>query len=414
MAAVVIANSAVAQKEERIKALEASVKRLETKIEAPQGSSDFRVYWKDGLHFESADKMFTGKFGGRIHLDSAWMSGDDGINAGPGKMVDGVEFRRARLYVSGMLYERIEYKAQYDFAGGDADFKDVYLGVTKIPVVGNLRAGQFKEPFGLEELTSSNYITFLERSLTETFVPSRNTGIMLHNHELDEKLTWAIGVFKDTDSYGNRKSDGEGNVTARVTGLPYYEEDGEKLVHVGLAGSYRSPNGGMVQYEQRPEAHLAPVFVDTGAFAADHATLIGAELAGVMGPASLQAEYMWADVDTPGGGGNASFGAFYVMGSFFVTGEHRPYKRSNGTFSRVKPKHRFGSDEGSGALEVALRYSQADLNDGPINGGKLDDVTAAVNWYLNRNTRVMTNYIHSDLDTVGNANSFLIRFQIDF
>ncbi len=64
--------------------------------------------------------------------------------------------------------------AQYDFAGGDADFKDVYVGLKKLPGVGTLKVGHFKEAFGLEELTSSKYITFIERSLpTEAFAPSR-------------------------------------------------------------------------------------------------------------------------------------------------------------------------------------------------------------------------------------------------
>jgi GNAT superfamily N-acetyltransferase len=104
-----------------------------------------------------------------------------------------VEFRRAGLYASGTLWKDYLLKAQYDFAGGDADWKDVYLGMENIPVVGTLLVGQMHEPFSLEELTSSNYITFMERSLpTGAFALSRKTGIRASDAVLSKRMTWAV------------------------------------------------------------------------------------------------------------------------------------------------------------------------------------------------------------------------------
>ncbi len=65
---------------------------------------------------------------------------------------------------------------------------------------------------------------------------------MFHNSDLEDRLTWAVGVFKDTDNVGNRISDGKYNVTARLTGVPWYEDKGRKLLHLGAAYSHRKPN----------------------------------------------------------------------------------------------------------------------------------------------------------------------------
>ena len=67
-----------------------------------------------------------------------------------------------------------------------------------------------------------------------------------------------------------------------------------------------------------------------------------------------------------------------------------------------------------GAWEGALRYSGLDLDDDSIAGGKLHDLTAGLNWYLNPYTRIMWNYIHADKNHVGNADMLMMRFQIIF
>jgi phosphate-selective porin OprO/OprP len=375
--------------------------------------TDFKMYWKNGIRFQTADKAFSFKFGGRIMNDWAFMSEDESLKAAIGQLQDATtEFRRARLYISGTVYEKVIFKAQYDFAGGDADFKDVYLGLKKLPGVGTLKVGHFKEAFGLEELTSSKYITFMERSLPVIFAPSRNTGIGVNNTALNKRLTWAAGLFLDTGDYGD-EDDAENSAaaTARITGLPWYQGK-DRLLHLGLSYSNRDAKDDTVEYDQSPEAHLAPDFVDTGSIVADSENRFGIEVALVHGPFSLQGEYMGANVETPDGS-DPSFSGYYASASYFLTGEHRAYKNSSGTFDRVKPKTNFGKG-GTGAWEVALRYSGLDLNDAPIQGGELEDITFGLNWYLNPNVRAMFNYVLADLDTVGNADIVQLRFQIDF
>jgi phosphate-selective porin OprO/OprP len=394
---------------------DARIKKLEEEVEAlksERGSTDLHVFWKEGLRFETPDKNFSLKLGGRIYNDWAWMSQDSNVEAAVGDLVDGTEFRTTRLYTSGTINGNVDYKAQFDFSTASNEFKDVYFGIRDLPF-GYLKMGHFKEPFGLEELTSSRFVTFMERSLANTFAPGRNTGFALSSTVCDNRATWAAGVFRNTDGWGEDQTEGGYNATGRVTALPWYEDEGASLLHLGAACSIRNPD--TARYRSRPEAHLAQYFVDTTSLATDEAGVVGIESALVCGPFSLQGEYMMADVDGKDGASSPTFDGFYVQGSYFLTGEHRKYKASSGAFDRVKPRENYSyKDGGSGAWEVAARYSQIDLDDGSVTGGELKDVTVGLNWYLNPNMRIMWDYIRADLDNVGDSNLFMMRMQIDF
>jgi len=393
------------------KSLTKEIEELKTQ-QAGADPTDFRVYWKEGLNLATLDENFKLKIGGRLQTDWFWSSEDDAIKLDVGEQEDGVEVRRARLYFSGLIYDNLEYKLQLDFAGGDADLKDAYLGLTDFPL-GKLRMGHFKEPFSLDELTSSKYITFLERALPNIFAPGRNMGFMLHNTSPEDRMTTAIGVFRNTDDYGEDVDDGGYNITGRITALPIYQDKGAHLLHVGAAYSYRNPDDS-IRYRQRPEAHLTDRFVDTGSFAGDQVDLAGLEAAWVNGPLSLQGEYMLANADRLGGGSDVDFDGYYVQVSYFLTGEHRSYKTSAGAFSRIKPKENYSAAGGSGAWEAKARYSGLDLSDKDVTGGELDNISAGLNWYLNPNTKIMWDYVHAEKDNIGEADMLMMRLQFDF
>ncbi len=381
-------------------------------------ATDLSAKWKNGLRWESEDKSVQLKAGGRIYNDwTFFVSEDDSLVAAVGDLEDGSEFRASRLYMAGKIHNKLEFKAEYDFAGGDADFKDVYIGLLDVPVVGNIRAGHFKEPVSLENLTSSKYITFMERSLTTVFAPSRNNGIMIHDTFGDKIGTYAVGIFRDVDDYGDGTDpeDSSYSYTGRVTAAPVYEDGGAQVVHVGASISIRNPNEDMIRYRARPEIHNGPRFVDTGDLSADQVTVVGGELALVQGPFSLQGEYAQAFVDSAVGSADPDFPSFYVAASFFLTGESRAYDQKKGAFGRVTPNSDYiAAEPGSGAVELAARWSYLDLDDSAIMGGELQDVTAGINWYLHPNARIMLNYVFADEDTAGEAHILQNRFQVDF
>jgi phosphate-selective porin OprO/OprP len=376
---------------------------LKKKAEAEKEGPEWKAYWKDGLRVERKDGKIKTRWGGRIMLDWANISADETFEdalvaegeSGPLEGT-GVEFRRLRFFTSGTLYETMGYKLQIDFAGQDADIKDAYIDFLKVPYVGTnvIRIGHNKEPISLEELTSSKYITFMER--------------------LNKRLVWEAGYYYDVGDSGDFFDDySNTNLSLRVAGTPWYR-DKTHLLHLGLGYSRkfrdRNRSGARLRYRARPETHITDVrLANTGRFFADGADLLNPEVALVVGPFSAQGEYFYVKTDAPDSNDPR-----------FDGWESRRYSQKGGTFSRVKPKNNFHIGQpGWGALEVALRYSELDLTDKSIEGGEEQDITGGINWYINPSIRFMFNYVKADLKNRENVpddkiDIFQVRFQVDF
>jgi len=154
--------------------------------------------------------------------------------------------------------------------------------------------------------------------------------------------------------------------------------------------------------------------VDTKALNNDGVDLLALEFAAVLGPWSIQSEYIMAAVE-PASGDRAILSGVYAEASYFLTGEHRSYKRDRGAFGRVKPLQNWNPlGAGWGAWQIAVRYSRLDLNDEFVSGGEVQSATAGVNWYLAPNLRLMANYGFVDVDATGHAHIFQMRAQVDF
>lgn len=382
---------------------------------------DWTVKWSNGFKVESADKQFKLSFGGRVQADYTFASADRELEDafGADAFEDGFEFRRARLFVSGTIYERVAFKAQYDFGGGDASFKDVWIAL--VQDWGQVRFGHFKEYFSLEEQTSSKYLALLERSLpVEAFSPSRNSGVGVHGG--GDRVNWGIGYFYDADDFGVSSSEDNTNLTARVAFRPLLEDEGRRLIHLGAAVSSKD-TGSTFRFRARPEAHFTTRLIDTGSFDADSALLLGAEIAGVFDRFWFAGEWIQNDVDAPAVG-DPTFDGYYAQVGFFLTDDYRRYKAGDGAFDRQKPGSPWLSDGGGGAWEIVARVSSLDLTDEGIVGGEQDNFTVGVNWYPNPATRLMINYVNADVDfpveepagaiESASADFILVRWQVDF
>ena len=377
----------------------------------------FRTYWRSGLRADSANRDFRLNFGLQMQNDWATFFGAEGLENQTGSSFNGgTEFRRARVHMAGSLYQRVDFKTQYDLADGVASFKDVYVGLNT-PALGTVRVGHQKHPFGLEALTSSRFTTFMERSLASVLYPGRDTGMRFDRRFLDQRLTFGAGIFKDSDSFGNSQASNF-SFASRLTGLPWIRQQGNGLLHLGVSYSRRSHAANQVRFAQRPESHLAPRLVDTGLFHANRTHVLGLEGSWVNGPFSIQGEFFRAFVDS--NQRDPRFASFYVEGSFFLTGESRGYSKSKGAFDRFFPARNLRAGErGAGAWELSGRFSRLDLRDGPVDGGQLQNFTVGLNWYLNPYTKMMLNYVRSDVDQQQFFDSLLsnilqMRFQVDF
>jgi phosphate-selective porin OprO and OprP len=405
----------------RVAELEASLKKMQTAEAAAK---------------KKADEKPLVKLGGRLQFDAAAFSQDAQNKIDLGNYENGVEIRRARLEIEGAAFEVFDYRWQFSFLpDGTIKAEDAYLSVNELPWLGHVRAGRFKEPFSLEELTSSNYITFMERGNPNVFALSRHLGVMAFDWSEDENATWAIGAFTTYSGMKIQDDDLATSGTGRLTWLPWYDEatEGRGLLHTGIAYSYRDAWEHEYLGDIRPaEAHLGAVY-DAGLTNVDYVHLLGTELAWVYGPLSIQSEYIASFVrgneisDEPTDRYNTN--SFYVFASYFLTGESRPYKRDYGVFDRVKPFENFfhvrDADgfvrTGKGAWEVAYRWSWIDLSDGPIQDGMWSNHTIGLNWYLTAYFRIMFNYVHSTVNpdfNPGHPDSsvdvFEMRTQITF
>ncbi len=381
--------------------------------EAPKDAkAKTKVKTKGGLEVSTKDGAFSFGLGGRLMLDAAFYD-EDKNNLG-----DGTEVRRARLEAEGRLFHDWTYELGVDFASGESDVKDAYIGYEGWWPV-SFKMGQFKEPFSLEEMTSSKYITFMESALPNAFAPGRNIGIGAHRYW--ETLTAAGGLFGEAfDSDGPEDEGNEGwGAAGRLTYSPLHLET--QAVHLGAAAEYRKPDDSdEIQFQTRPESHVTDVrYANTGdILEVDNTVKYGLEAAGVWGPFSVQGEYIYTDVNRNSGFEDVSFNGWYTFASWFLTGESRRYRARNGAFGRIKPQHRYG------AWELAARYSTIDLSDGPVTGGEEENITLGLNWYINSQLRAMANYViidnDDDANDAGNADGnddpkvFQLRLQADF
>ena len=387
---------------------------------------------------------------GRIQFDVANFTQNPASNAQFGNAQNTVGFRRARIALLGE-YGVCDYIIEMDFANRgiastinskdqSTGFKDVYVQVRDLPVIGNVRVGHFKECFGLEQLTSDNYTTFMERSVDDegAFVPGRNDGIMAYNWTENERATWALGTFTNQTGFDQPPTfvyDHWGlDYTMRGTYLPWYDEPsgGRGLLHTGVDYTYRSAPDNTMNLASRPESAFAPSVVNMTLTDITNMQVWAAETALVYGPLSLQSEVYYSNLNHLTANSNDFWGG-YAFVSYFLTGENRPYNRKMGVFDRVRPYEDFfhvrtcdGSTcTGRGAWELAYRFSYIDMLDGLTTKGAgiATDHTFGVNWYLNPFTRVMFNYVHS-MDTYnvaagnritgGNLDVFEMRVAMDF
>ena len=384
-----------------------------------QTNTDFSVKWKNGLRIQNEDKSVKIKLGGRVQYDMMFINQDSTMDSYFATANNGAEIRRARFFMSGSIYENIDFKLQIDFANNALTLKDAYIKFKHIPVVGNLIAGHFKEPMGLNTLTSSKYLTMMERPIASYLDLDRRLGLMVYNQHFDKRFTWQLGYF--LPSSASNKYIGNGyHITARLVGLPIYEDgDNYKVLHIGMGFSHGYLDNITSLFRFRPEAHLAPKYMNFKVTDMKNANLVNLEAAFIYNQFSIQGEYhqySFSHGDTAHYQNTSySTGIYYATISWILTGEHRNYSKKKTAFDIVTPNHNFGKD-GWGALELAFRASHTDFNVKDLNGGIMDNYTFGLNWYLNPAVKIAANYIHTNSFSFyhGSSDIFQMRFQVAF
>lgn len=395
-----------------------AIKKMQQE-QAKEREKDYTLVSKGGgFHFQDK-KGNSFKLGGRIQLDQTFY---DDLYETEGRSVAKGEFRRMRLSGSGSVQKDWKYKIVVDIDDADAgasidDGYIQYVGFKPLAIT----VGKFKEPFSLEQLTSSKWISTQERNMILNALPGALAvgqpdfaGVALSGYHKDfHHFNWSFGVFDDMIEDNDGSGDREYAFTGRVAAAPNLGED--QVLHLGVAYSIRDLQGEPQRVRSRFGVHTADWRVLGNSPGIDDVDQLGLELAYQYKAFTLQGEYYDINMDGTGKNANAAGDAsgdaygndldvdgYYVQASYTLTGEKRTYKHKGAAFDKVTPKGKWG------AWELVARYENMEVDSNEtVNSsdrteslGELDvdKYVVGVNWYFNNNVKFMANYIHAEVD----------------
>lgn len=305
------------------------------------------------------------------------------------------QLRRARLSLKLPLGNNWSSKVQIAINEGEDSYetKDLYLRYKGFDFA-DIKIGQSKEPFGLENVTSSGNSLFTERSLS-TFALGRSKGINLS--DANRAYSWSIGKYK-VEQNGKVKADGDRAYTARATISPINRDT--SYIHFGLAYTNRDLQGAEYEIKTNGGVDSGFNFLDTRNIATETIVKKGAEAAWGRGPLSLQGEYQQLQIEALNTNQSATYQGYYTQLSYFLTNDHRPYKK--GRFSGVKPNSK------QGAWELTLRKTALQsVEIGSANNNDAIDIATTVvgvNYYLNKKVKLMLNAIDTETNGISSYN----------
>ena len=385
------------------------------------GSEALEAKAVDGiLVFESPNNEFKWWFDARAYIDMASYMDDGPLYYGEDDFDDaddwdeyddefsdffdrqnslagGVMARRVRLAIKSQLWGDWYSEVDFDFAEEATAVKDAYISYKGLfDGTGQVRVGNFRQPFGLEEVTTSRNLTFMERSQgTEPFVVGRRMGLEVTRW--DPMYRFSVSAFTGDIEDFTKEANEQVSFAARLNFNAIKTDD--SVLMVGLSGTMQQPvwYDYDIKVNSRPETNVSDTkFVYAKYKDVDKYNVFGAEAVYQMNRLRLQGEYMMAKyqfLDDSDLSDDVSNSGGYVYATYFLTDDSYSYDYRDAEFGRLIPNSK------KGAWEVAARYSFVDLNDedvlddgDPVRFGSSTSMTLGVNYYPNPNIKLMLNY----------------------
>lgn len=327
----------------------------------------------DGITIEAG--ALEVNVGGRLHLDGAVF--DDPASNRTG--VTDAAVRRARIEVSGRIGKVVRFRVDREFAGGSSGWRNVWVSLEPVRNL-ELKGGNFKVPLAMEDLQSSNSMPFVERSLTSALTPDYGLGGMASAS--GNRWSFALGYFTDPLSHDESSGIERGHgLAGRATILPIKRD--KFILHLGLGSERRTIEAAeRVRFSANSGSTLAPSLMSSGTLRADGLRLWNGEVAASFGSIVIEGHTTFLTVKRSTAA-DLHFSGQAISATWLITGEKYDYSEHLGIFTGPKLK------TGKRAVELALRYSRLDLDDDRIQKGVGRTLTGGVNWYLNRNLRLM-------------------------
>jgi phosphate-selective porin OprO and OprP len=402
---------AVEQLQQRNAQLEAEVKSLKRQVAiapAPpaKGSSkteatyDGKTYVEKTIATEEKPKVYAEARGPEIKLvlggviqanfedgDVSAFEGRFGLNA----LKDRFRLRRAKINITGEFAENFDFKIEGNFQYSDGISSnrtafagnDIFVNWHQFPEA-QIKVGQWKAPFGLEQLTPDEKLFTIERSLpTGAITPERQIGVQLWGKpftnlwpEQNDLVTYYAGIFNGNGRNSTINDNNNFMTVARLELLPFkgklFGQDSSLKLGADVLNSRDDAGTNISQtlnLKVSADGSLSP-FVLPGA---DERTAWSVDAWFTIGPFDLIGEYLSEDVDgrvvagkAPGFADFAPTG-WYVQGSYFII-----------------PKK----------LQAVIKWE--DLSPGQVRDDGIHSVTSGLNYYINGDSiKLMANYVHT-------------------
>ena len=367
-----------------------------------------RAELEDGVTVNSPRGDFRLHVGDLLQIDGRWFPG-----ARAGGALD-FALRSMRLELDGSAWGLIDFKLEPDFGGGALVVQYAYIELHFNRQV-RLRAGKLKVPFGLERLQPEGRTAFLERAFPTGISPNRDVGVALLGDFLDQALIAELGVFDGApdDSTVDAPIDGDKELAGRLfvhplrsTGIGWLRDFG-----VGGAASY----GRLLGSASAPQLVAVKsdglnTFFRYRAGAAADATAIaaGERIRGAVhgywyaGRIGLLAEYVWSSQQVRLGAARAP--AVAQAAQLYVTLLLTRDRAGYGGVRPARPLRPGGGEVGTGAFELAVRYSRFWVGDRAVDDRLIDLAASAraaesyavgLNWYLTARVKLQVDYVHT-------------------
>lgn len=379
--------------DERLQRLEDEVKAL--RQENQQLRAEFGVAPKpSAVSFAPAGHEVSLTVGGMIQAQADF--GDKG-DARFASANDRFYLRRARINLQGKLLPEVEFRLEGEFAGSlgegsgnRAQLTDGYINWSRYDFA-NVRLGQFKTPFGFEQLASDSGLFTIERSLpNDRLTVSRQIGAQIAGRVLDRRLSYATGIFNGTGVNTSANDNDAFMWAGRVSAVAWRGKAGGQPAQLALgADAYATTDRNLTGQPGEFGFDATPGGTKDNTFTG-HRMAGGLDAQFRLGGFDLWAEYLRARFEPTDAIPLRRFDAdgWYLLAGYFIL-----------------PKQ----------LQAVVKYERFDPNLA-FAANRTATWTIGANWYFQSDDlKLQLDYLISDLDSLATQNrKLLMRLQTLF
>jgi hypothetical protein len=354
---------------------------ISEKVDRPR-TPPLAIVWRDGKTRMTIGSNFYLEMSNRIQIryfhqfpdESVKLAGTESAGDSKGNF----QIRRAKFKLEGWMFRpELEYELQLNWPDVTGTPASRFLEDANIDWDASrkktfrVRFGQYKAPYGRQQLTSSGSQQFVDRAITDgRYNPGRETGLALWGTLGTNKLEWRAMI-----SNGNGRSQSA--------------NDNDKFLYTARVGYQLIGNTRMNQWTSGAlytEGDLGDS--DAGALLHVAANFLKNDLRTYTGTAALNDNTQW--------GADAIFKAKGFAALFeYHDRKSKPYAaggtgaagsefNDKGYLAQASYAFKVPSlGPGPGYIEIAGRYAQIDPNDN-VDNNKQTEIGGAISWYYSK------------------------------